>query len=100
MFNAALHATDRSPKEAAWTAWTLMYFTLGLVKEEQTPQNRTFCTEAAEADPAAFPSLAKTIAHLTPDGFDDRFAFGVDLILSGHSAVSRTPQPAPGPAAE
>ncbi|WP_328505464.1 TetR/AcrR family transcriptional regulator C-terminal domain-containing protein [Streptomyces sp. NBC_00391] len=99
-FNAALHATGRSPKEAAWTAWTLMYFTLGLVKEEQTPQSRTLYAEAAEADPAAFPSLAKTIAHLRPDSFDDRFAYGVDLILSGHSSVPPTPRPATGPATE
>lgn len=41
----------------------------------------------SQADPAAFPSLAKTIAHLTPDSFDDRFVHGVDLTLSGHSAV-------------
>ncbi|WP_326583003.1 hypothetical protein OG889_30950 [Streptomyces sp. NBC_00481] len=50
----------------------------------------------AEADPAAFPSLAKTIAHLTPDSFDDRFAYGVDLILRGHSAMPPAPRPAPG----
>ncbi|GGZ41564.1 TetR/AcrR family transcriptional regulator C-terminal domain-containing protein [Streptomyces bluensis] len=99
-FNAALHATGRSPQEAAWTAWTLMYFTLGLVKEEQTPPNRTLCAEAAEADPTAFPSLAKTIAHLMADSFDDRFAYGVDLILSGRSAVPSAPRPAPGPQAE
>lgn len=99
-FNAALHATGRSSKEAAWTAWTLMYFTLGLAKEEQTPSNRALCIEAAEADPAAFPSLAKTITHLTPDSFDDRFAYGVDLILSGHSAAPPTPQPTPGPSTE
>ncbi|WP_328222983.1 TetR/AcrR family transcriptional regulator C-terminal domain-containing protein [Streptomyces sp. NBC_00104] len=96
VFNAALHATGRSPKEAAWTAWTLMYFTLGLVKEEQTPPSRTLGAEVAEADPAAFPSLAKTIAHLTPDSFDDRFAYGVDLILRGHSAMPPAPRPAPG----
>jgi TetR/AcrR family tetracycline transcriptional repressor len=92
-FNAALHATGRSPKEAAWTAWTLMYFTLGLVEEEQTPPNRTLRAEAVKADPAAFPSLAKTIAHLTPERFDDRFTYGVDLILRGHSAIRADPEP-------
>ncbi|MEV7891000.1 TetR/AcrR family transcriptional regulator C-terminal domain-containing protein [Streptomyces sp. NPDC002817] len=89
-FNAALHAARRSPKEAAWTAWTLMYFTLGLVEEEQTPQNRTVCAEAAEADPSVFPYLTATISHLTEESFDDRFVYGVDLILSGHSPVQES----------
>ncbi|WP_146104148.1 TetR/AcrR family transcriptional regulator C-terminal domain-containing protein [Nonomuraea solani] len=70
------------PKE---TGWTLMYFVLGLVKEEQAPPDRTLGIEAAAANPAAFPSLAETIEHLTRESFDDRFTFGVDLILTGRS---------------
>ncbi|MEU6381605.1 TetR/AcrR family transcriptional regulator C-terminal domain-containing protein [Streptomyces sp. NPDC046909] len=89
-FNTALHATGRTPQAAAWTAWTLVYFTIGLVREEQTPPHRTLCAQAAAADPADFPSLAATIKHLTAESFDDRFAFGVDLILTGHSAAPAT----------
>ncbi|SEH02615.1 Tetracyclin repressor, C-terminal all-alpha domain [Nonomuraea solani] len=62
-----------------------MYFVLGLVKEEQAPPDRTLGIEAAAANPAAFPSLAETIEHLTRESFDDRFTFGVDLILTGRS---------------
>lgn len=88
--NAALLATGRSPKETAWTGWTLVYFVLGLVREEQTSPDRTPGIEAAAADPAAFPSLAETIKHLTGESFDDRFAYGVDLILAGHSAAQES----------
>ncbi|MFI1735280.1 TetR/AcrR family transcriptional regulator C-terminal domain-containing protein [Streptomyces acidicola] len=85
--NAALRATGRSPKEVAWTAWTLVYFVISLVNEEQTSPDRTPGVEAAAADPAAFPCLAETIEYLTGASFDDRFAYSVDLILTGHSAM-------------
>ncbi|MFI1727433.1 TetR/AcrR family transcriptional regulator C-terminal domain-containing protein [Streptomyces sp. NPDC020489] len=86
-FNAALRATGRSSKEVAWTAWTLIYFVISLVNEEQASPDRTPGVEAAAADPAAFPCLAETIEHLTGESFDDRFAYGVDLILTGRSAA-------------
>ncbi|MFF4357633.1 TetR/AcrR family transcriptional regulator C-terminal domain-containing protein [Streptomyces sp. NPDC001604] len=88
-FNSALSATGRSPKEVAWTAWTLIYFVISLVNEEQASPDRTPGVEAAAADPAAFPCLAETIAHLTGGSFDDRFAYGVDLILTGRSTANK-----------
>ncbi|MEU6356545.1 TetR/AcrR family transcriptional regulator C-terminal domain-containing protein [Streptomyces sp. NPDC047072] len=89
-FNAALRSTGRSPNEVAWTAWTLIHFVVGLVNEEQTSPDRTPGTEAAAADPALFPSLAEAITHLTKESFDGRFTYGVDLILTGRSAVRTT----------
>lgn len=86
-FNAALRATGRSPREVAWTAWTLIYFVISLVNEEQTSPDRTPGVEAAAADPTTCPALAETIEYLTGESFDDRFAYGIDLILAGRSAV-------------
>jgi len=88
-FNTALRATGRTPKETAWTDWTLMYFVLGLVIEEQTPPEALPSIQAAASDPGAYPSLATTIKHLSSKNYDDRFAYGIDLILTGRSA---TPQ--------
>lgn len=87
VFNAALRATGRSPKEVAWTAWTLIYFVISLVNEEQTSPDRTPGIEAAAADPATCPVLAETIEYLTGESFGDRFAYGVDLILAGRSVA-------------
>ncbi len=87
VFNAALRATGRSPKEVAWTAWTLIYFVISLVDEEQTSPERTPGVEAAAADPAACPALTETVQYLTGESFDDRFAYGVDLILTGRSTA-------------
>ncbi|MFF4835462.1 TetR/AcrR family transcriptional regulator C-terminal domain-containing protein [Streptomyces sp. NPDC001315] len=86
-FHAALRATGRSPKDVAWTAWTLIYFVISLVNEEQASPDRTPGVEAAAADPATCPVLAEAIEHLTGSNFDDRFAYGVDLILTGRSAA-------------
>jgi TetR/AcrR family tetracycline transcriptional repressor len=84
-FNAALRATGRSPRDTAWTGSTLLYFVLALVTEEQASPDRVPSIEAAAADPAAYPSLAETIEHVTADSFDDRFTYGIDLILTGHA---------------
>ncbi|MFE2037757.1 TetR/AcrR family transcriptional regulator C-terminal domain-containing protein [Streptomyces scopuliridis] len=83
-FNAALRATGRSPKEAAWTAWTLIHFVLSLVDEEQMAPELTHGAKVA-ADPATFPCLAAAAEHLNADNYDDRFAYSVELILTGRS---------------
>ena len=84
-FSAALYDTGRGAKDVAWTAWTLIYFVIGLVNEEQSSPDRTPGVEAAAADPSSFPALAEATEYLTGDSFDDRFVYGVDLILSGRS---------------
>ena len=37
------------------------------------------------------PSLAETIEHFTAESFDDRFTYGIDLILTGHSGLQDQP---------
>jgi TetR/AcrR family tetracycline transcriptional repressor len=64
---------------AAWTCWTIIYFTLGLVQEEQG-------TPGALVDQVVgtgrFPSLALVLPHLADDEYETRFRFGLDLILA------------------
>ncbi|WP_460303268.1 TetR family transcriptional regulator [Actinocorallia aurea] len=78
-FRAALLDTGRPEKEAAWTAWTLLYFTLGLTQEEQAAPGESRLAAALPAD--AHPALRRVLPHLDTGSFADRFAFGVEAIL-------------------
>ncbi|GHH00627.1 TetR/AcrR family transcriptional regulator C-terminal domain-containing protein [Streptomyces rubradiris] len=71
-------------REAAWTMWALVYFTLGLAQEEQSaaaarPREGSL-VRAVSAD--THPALYRTLAHLGAESFDARFEFGVDAILT------------------
>ncbi|CAL9324076.1 TetR/AcrR family transcriptional regulator C-terminal domain-containing protein [Streptomyces sp. SudanB182_2057] len=71
-------------REAAWTMWALVYFTLGLAQEEQSaaaarPRDGSLA-RAVSAD--THPALYRTLAHLGAESFDARFEFGVDAILT------------------
>ncbi|MFF7092341.1 TetR/AcrR family transcriptional regulator C-terminal domain-containing protein [Streptomyces rubradiris] len=71
-------------REAAWTMWALVYFTLGLAQEEQSaaaarPRDGSLA-RAVSAD--THPALHRTLAHLGAESFDARFEFGLDAILT------------------
>ncbi len=73
-------------REAAWTAWTLTYFTLGLAQEEQAAADQALENRlAAEVSPSSHPALHRVLPHLGPDSFAERFAFGLDAILTRRS---------------
>ncbi|MDX3108262.1 TetR/AcrR family transcriptional regulator C-terminal domain-containing protein [Nonomuraea angiospora] len=77
----ALLECGSGEREAAWTAWTAVYFTLGLTQEEQgAPASIGEALDAAVA-PEAHPSLARVLAHLAGGTFEERFDFGLDLII-------------------
>jgi AcrR family transcriptional regulator len=62
---------------AAWTCWTILHFTLGLVQEEQgTP---------AAIEPAVsaghYPALTKVLPFITGTEFESRFRYGLELLL-------------------
>ncbi|WP_051791714.1 TetR/AcrR family transcriptional regulator C-terminal domain-containing protein [Amycolatopsis jejuensis] len=66
-------------RTAVWTSWSLFYFTLGLVQEEQA---------AAEIDlsgtyqvPEEFPVLNSVLDEFRSVDFDNRFRFGLEQIL-------------------
>lgn len=74
---------------AGWTGWTLIYFTLGLVQEEQGSPGAVAGQVSSALDPTRHPALLRTIPHLADDLFADRFHYGMNLILD--EAASRTP---------
>ena len=77
----ALLAGRLAEREAAWTCWSIVYFTLGLVQEEQAlPQARGEHLGQALSG-GGYPSLSRVTAHLRDGDFDARFDYGLDLIL-------------------
>ncbi|MFR9802619.1 TetR/AcrR family transcriptional regulator C-terminal domain-containing protein [Pseudonocardia sp. RS010] len=79
----ALLTGDLDERTAGWTGWTLIYFTLGLVQEEQGSPGPVADQVAGMLDPAGHPALRRALPHLADDRFDDRFEHGLRLILSG-----------------
>ncbi|MFE2722644.1 TetR/AcrR family transcriptional regulator C-terminal domain-containing protein [Kitasatospora sp. NPDC059327] len=78
----ALLETGLDERAAAWTTWTLTYFTLGLTQEEQAaePDSQTERLTAA-VSPTDHPALHRTLGHLAPENFDERFEYGLAGIL-------------------
>ncbi|MEU4659886.1 TetR/AcrR family transcriptional regulator C-terminal domain-containing protein [Streptomyces sp. NPDC023723] len=73
----------RSEREAAWTVWTLLYFTLGLTQEEQAAQRQSPGDRLADAvSPTTHPALHRVLGHLTGGSFDERFEFGLTSVLA------------------
>jgi AcrR family transcriptional regulator len=66
-------------RDAAWTCWALIYFTLGLTQEEQAAPTR-FTRDLEVGDR---PALHRVLPYLTVDSFDERFEYGVLRILPG-----------------
>ncbi|SHF59234.1 TetR/AcrR family transcriptional regulator C-terminal domain-containing protein [Streptoalloteichus hindustanus] len=78
----ALLDGDMPEREAAWTAWAVTYFTLGLTQEEQaapqSPDDRL--TRAVSA--ASHPALLRVLPHLDAASFDERFEHGLSALLA------------------
>lgn len=70
-------------RQAAWAFWSIQYLTLGLTQEEQSlaaqGDGEHSLTGALAA--GSYPSLARVAAHLEDTAFDERFEFGLSLIL-------------------
>lgn len=67
-------------RDAAWACWTVIYFTLGLVQEEQGA-SETGPVFGGDV-PEDYPVLGRVMKHLTDGRFDARHRFGLDLVLS------------------
>jgi TetR/AcrR family tetracycline transcriptional repressor len=65
-------------RQAAWTCWSLIYFTLGLTQEEQALPGRL----TTELDVGPRPALQRVASTLTEWDFEQRFEFGVDRLLT------------------
>ncbi|MBZ4320938.1 TetR/AcrR family transcriptional regulator C-terminal domain-containing protein [Streptomyces huiliensis] len=69
-------------RTAAWTAWNLFYFTLGLVQEEQAePAAGARDRLRAAVDARRFPGLGAVLEDFVSADFEGRFRFGVRQIL-------------------
>ncbi|WP_435240727.1 TetR/AcrR family transcriptional regulator C-terminal domain-containing protein [Streptomyces cucumeris] len=81
----AFLAGEHDPAEAAWRTWALVYFTLGLVQEEQAADGTGGGPESLRraVTPERYPSLAAAVPHF--GGFEDRFVHGVGLIVGGRT---------------
>ncbi|MFE0172359.1 TetR/AcrR family transcriptional regulator C-terminal domain-containing protein [Streptomyces sp. NPDC059002] len=70
-------------RDAAWTTWTIAYFTLGLTQEEQAAAQQSLEGRlAAAVSETAHPALHRVLAHLGPESFDERFESGLAAILT------------------
>ncbi|MFJ8434902.1 TetR/AcrR family transcriptional regulator C-terminal domain-containing protein [Kitasatospora sp. NPDC094019] len=79
---AALLNGGLGEREAAWTAWALVYFTLGLGQEEQAAAEQPLDGRLAAAlSGTSHPALTRVLAHLGPDSFDERFEYGLSRIV-------------------
>lgn len=83
---STLLAGGLNDQAVSWTASTLVYFTQGLVQEEQTTPAGLADQINPTIDARTHPALLRTLPHLTDLTFDNRFEYGLNLILTPSSA--------------
>ncbi|WP_326794284.1 TetR/AcrR family transcriptional regulator C-terminal domain-containing protein [Streptomyces sp. NBC_01808] len=70
-------------RETAWTAWTIIYFTLGLTQEEQATARQSPNGRLANAvSERGYPALHRVLGHLDAESFGERLEFGLSAILA------------------
>ncbi|MFE7118958.1 TetR/AcrR family transcriptional regulator C-terminal domain-containing protein [Streptomyces sp. NPDC057654] len=86
----ALRQGCPTPRTAAWTAWNVFYFTLGLVQEEQAAliQDRQRLRDFVDEN--RFPGLAPALDDFMSVDFGARFRYGIRQIIS---SAATTPAP-------
>ncbi|MFB7719160.1 TetR/AcrR family transcriptional regulator C-terminal domain-containing protein [Nocardia sp. NPDC056100] len=71
-----------SDADAARLCWAIVYFTLGLTQEQQTPDEQPRTYVAGLLDTGSYPALARVgIPLLLDDSFDARFEYGIARLL-------------------
>lgn len=75
-------------RTAAWTAWNLFYFTLGLVQEEQAEPTGQRDRLRAYVSEQRFPGLVPALDDLMSVDFEGRFRFGIRQILHAASTMA------------
>ncbi|WP_282793571.1 TetR/AcrR family transcriptional regulator C-terminal domain-containing protein [Streptomyces sp. CC224B] len=83
---AALLDGGLSERDAAWTAWDLQYFVLGLTQEEQSVPAAGDRRLAEAVRAGDYPSLARLAEHFGDTSFDGRFEHGLDRLLGPERA--------------
>ncbi|WP_229385268.1 TetR/AcrR family transcriptional regulator C-terminal domain-containing protein [Microbacterium allomyrinae] len=85
---AALLDSGATRVSAVRAFWGLHYFLIGLVQEEQATTAEHRDRFASEVTAAHYPVLVGVEDVLLTDSFDDRFAFGLDALIS-HARSTR-----------
>lgn len=68
-------------RSAAWTTWSLFYFTLGHVQEEQRAPTTLHDRMPEDMGEHQFPNLHAVLEDFLSVDYDARFTFGVEQIL-------------------
>ena len=72
-----------SEPDAARLCWSIVYLTLGLTQEQQTPTEQPRAQFAELLNTGAYPALAKVgIDTMVDDTFDARFEYGIARLLN------------------
>lgn len=87
----AIRTTGCAPKLSGWATFTLLYYVLGFVIEEQSiapfDQEAGVSFSALKSKAAGYrsdhPALAEALPAIFDEDFDGRFEFGLDLFLQG-----------------
>ncbi|MFJ2214559.1 TetR/AcrR family transcriptional regulator C-terminal domain-containing protein [Streptomyces sp. NPDC101062] len=85
----ALRAGGLGEREAAWACFTLVYYVLGLTQEEQAAPDAVGDRLARALATGEYPELSRGVPHLTEATFDERFDYGLELILRSLRAAGR-----------
>ncbi|WP_105418212.1 MULTISPECIES: TetR/AcrR family transcriptional regulator C-terminal domain-containing protein [Neorhizobium] len=86
----SLKQAGADDRVASWGAFTLVYFVIGFVIEEQANGRNTETPNLEEMSlESTFPLAAIAMTEITTANADQRFAFGLDLQIEGLKAVLR-----------
>ncbi|GGS45786.1 TetR/AcrR family transcriptional regulator C-terminal domain-containing protein [Streptomyces griseoviridis] len=80
---AALLDAGLDERGAAWTTWTVLYFTLGLTQEQQAAERMSGDRLERAVTEAGHPALHRVLGHLASGSFEERFEYGLDAVLGG-----------------
>lgn len=81
-------------KSAAWTSWSLFYFTLGLVQEEQATPAAFHDRLRETVDERHFPGLHSVLEDYVSFDYSERFDFGIEQILQSAPTIKPRPRTA------
>lgn len=88
----ALKQAGADDRTASWGAFTLIYFVIGFVIEEQALGGKKTSSGSEEARVSAeFPLAVIAMREIAGTNADQRFSFGLDLQIMGLKAALRLP---------
>jgi TetR/AcrR family tetracycline transcriptional repressor len=77
----ALLAAGASPEQAVCTFWSLHYFLLGLVQEEQSEETQNTTLRLQDIPEGRYPALQRIGQELVDVPYQQRFTYGIQTLL-------------------